>query len=99
MGSACDGIDVFSLIIRFGEINKFYIDVTKIKFANYTVGSAATFNIWFNHSMDADLGFGVNTFTGILKTVGLATRKKECTTFYQLHPKYGIQMFLRYLDH
>lgn len=71
----------FSLVIRFGEINEYYINITKTKFANYSIGSVASFNIWFNHPVEEKLGYGIHTFTGILKTLGLATRERGVYDF------------------
>lgn len=69
-----------SLLFRLGQINSYYIDVTKKKFVNYAFGSVAAFNIWFTSRENEPLGYGSHSFTGILNTFGIVKRERGVYT-------------------
>lgn len=82
-----------SLLFRLGQINSFYIDVTKRKFVNYAFGSVAAFNTWFAGRENTALGYGSHTFTGILNTFGIVKRERGVYTQFVTSSVWNTNVF------
>ena len=65
-----------TLALRMGTISAHTLTIAFNKLKSYAFGSPAAFNAWFSSGNSFELGFGKNTFTGVLNALGLAKREQ-----------------------